>query len=66
MEALKEVDARRVFVYAMGQEPWMNFVMGLKYEPESIQLIESNRFIERCQQGGIEAERLFCSREVMF
>jgi L-ascorbate metabolism protein UlaG (beta-lactamase superfamily) len=63
---LQEVDTRRVFVYAMGQEPWMKFIMGLQYEPDSIQLLESNRFIADCQGAGIECERLYLSRQVDF
>lgn len=56
---------QRVFVYAMGQEPWMKYVMGLQYEPDSVQLLESGAFIERCQQAGVTAERLYGSRELI-
>ena len=63
---LSEIKPARVFVYAMGQEPWMQYLMGLKYEPDSIQLIESDRFLEQCRQAGIDAERLYCSREIEF
>ncbi|MDY1550017.1 MBL fold metallo-hydrolase [Luteibacter sahnii] len=63
---LQEVNTRRVFVYAMGQEPWMKFIMGLQYEPDSIQLLESDRFIQDCQGAGIECERLYLSRQVEF
>lgn len=63
---LQQVQARRVFVYAMGQEPWMKFMMGLQYEPDSIQLLESDRFIEQCQRADIQCERLYLSREVIF
>ncbi len=63
---LDEVKAARVFVYAMGQEPWMKFIMGLEYEPDSIQLVESTRFVEQCNSQGTPAERLYCSKEVLF
>jgi L-ascorbate metabolism protein UlaG (beta-lactamase superfamily) len=63
---LAEVAAPRVFVYAMGQEPWMKFIMGLEYEPDSIQLVESTRFVEQCNSRGIAAERLYGSKEVIF
>ncbi|CAE6772407.1 MBL fold metallo-hydrolase [Xanthomonas arboricola pv. corylina] len=56
----------RVFVYAMGQEPWMKYIMGLEYEPDSVQLVESNRLIERCLEHSIESERLFSGREMYF
>ena len=63
---LAEIKAPRVFVYAMGQEPWMQYIMGLQYTPDSVQLTESNRFIEQCKDGGIDAERLYGNREIVF
>jgi L-ascorbate metabolism protein UlaG (beta-lactamase superfamily) len=63
---LSEVQPPRVFVYAMGQEPWLQYMMGLKYEPDSIQLVESDKLLEQCRQAGIEAERLYLSREIEF
>jgi L-ascorbate metabolism protein UlaG (beta-lactamase superfamily) len=62
----KEIKAPRVFVYAMGQEPWMRHIMGLEYEPDSIQLQESDKFVERVKQAGAQAERLYNSRELTF
>lgn len=61
----EQIRPQRVFVYAMGQEPWMKYMMGLQYEPDSVQLRESGAFIERCQQAGLAAERLYGSRELI-
>ena len=55
-----------VFVYAMGQERWMNYVMGLEYEPDSIQLLESAKFLDRCERAGIPARRLYGAHEQEF
>ncbi len=44
----------------------MQYMMGLKYEPDSIQLVESDKLLEQCRQAGIEGERLYCSREIEF
>lgn len=63
---LDEIKAPEVFVYAMGQEPWMKYVMGLQYEPDSVQLTESSKFLVQCEQAGIAAERLFLRREVIY
>lgn len=63
---LSVVNPQRVFIYAMGQEPWMQYIMGLQYSPDSIQLIESDAFIAHCQGQGIDAERLYLSRELLF
>jgi L-ascorbate metabolism protein UlaG (beta-lactamase superfamily) len=63
---LAEIHAPRVFVYAMGQEPWMKCIMGLEYSPTSTQLTESDKFVDDCNAQGIRAERLFRQREVVF
>jgi L-ascorbate metabolism protein UlaG (beta-lactamase superfamily) len=63
---LAEVNPPRVFVYAMGQEPWMKCIMGLQYTPDSTQLVEANKFVSECNAKGIPAERLFIHREIVF
>jgi L-ascorbate metabolism protein UlaG (beta-lactamase superfamily) len=67
--ALNVVDAlpcARAFVYAMGQEHWLRYLLGLEYQPDSIQITESDRFVARCREMGIEAERLRGCREWVF
>jgi L-ascorbate metabolism protein UlaG (beta-lactamase superfamily) len=54
-----------VYVYAMGQEPWLNYVMSLKYTEDSRPIKESNRLIEECRSRGIVAERLFGEKEIL-
>jgi L-ascorbate metabolism protein UlaG (beta-lactamase superfamily) len=56
---------KEVYIYAMGQEPWLNYVMSLKYTDESRPIIESNRLIEACRKRGIVAERLFGEKEIL-
>jgi L-ascorbate metabolism protein UlaG (beta-lactamase superfamily) len=63
---LAEVKAARVFVYAMGQEPWMECIMGLQYTPDSTQLTEADKFVAECNANGIPAERLYLHREMVF
>ena len=54
---------RAAYIYAMGQEPWLNFVMALKYEYDSLQIQESEKFIKTCESYGIRSERLFGKKE---
>ena len=54
---------KEAYVYAMGQEPWLNYIMALQYSAESSQMIESNKFIDACQEHGIKSERLFGKKE---
>jgi L-ascorbate metabolism protein UlaG (beta-lactamase superfamily) len=56
---------REVYVYAMGQEPWLNYIMSIKYTAESRPIVESNRLIQACQERGVIAERLFGEKEIL-
>jgi L-ascorbate metabolism protein UlaG (beta-lactamase superfamily) len=56
---------RDVYVYAMGQEPWLNYVMSIKYTEQSRPIVESNHLIEECRTRGMVAERLFGEKEIL-
>jgi L-ascorbate metabolism protein UlaG (beta-lactamase superfamily) len=56
---------RDVYVYAMGQEPWLNHVMSIKYTVESRPIVESDRLLRDCGARGIVAERLFGEKEIL-
>jgi L-ascorbate metabolism protein UlaG (beta-lactamase superfamily) len=56
---------KETYVYAMGQEPWLNYVMSIKYTEQSRPIIESDRLIQECNGRGIAAERLFGEREIL-
>ena len=55
-----------VYVYAMGQEPWCEFISSLKYTSESIPIVESNKLVEECKSRGLIAERLFGEKEILY
>jgi len=55
-----------VYVYAMGQEPWLNHVMSVNYTPESNPIIQSDLLIRLCQERNIVAERLFGEKELVW
>ena len=54
---------KEAYVYAMGQEPWLGYIMALEYTPESVQMIASNKFVKSCIEKGIKSERLFGKKE---
>jgi L-ascorbate metabolism protein UlaG (beta-lactamase superfamily) len=56
---------KEVYVYAMGQEPWLNYVMSVKYTDTSKPIVHSNRLIEDCRSRGVTAERLFGEKEIL-
>lgn len=64
MGIVNRLNARQVYVYAMGQEPWLAFVMGLQYTPESRPILESNRLVEGCRERGLISERLLGRKEL--
>ena len=65
MDIVNRFGCREVYVYAMGQEPWLNYVMSLKYTETSRPIVESNKLVEECRRRGIIAERLFGEREIL-
>ena len=57
---------QEVYVYAMGQEPWLEFISSIKYTEESNPIIQSNKLINTCEERGMVAERLFGEKELLF
>jgi len=55
---------KEVYVYAMGQEPWLNYISSIKYTEKSNPIIQSDRLLETCHARGITAERLFGEKEI--
>ena len=57
---------REVYVYAMGQEPWVEFISSLKYTSESLPIVESDKLLGYCHARDIVAERLFGEKELLY
>ena len=55
---------KKVFVYAMGLEPWLEFISSLRYTNESRPIVESNKLINECTNRGLIAERLFGEKTI--
>ena len=55
-----------VYVYAMGQEPWLEFISSIKYTPESHPIVQSNMLVDYCHKKGMTAERLFGEKEILY
>src|SRR5262245_852530 len=65
IDIVRRFKTKETYVYAMGQEPWLGFVMSLKYTEQSRPIIESNRLIHECLSQGLYAERLFGEKEIL-
>jgi hypothetical protein len=57
---------KEVYVYAMGQEPWLEFISSIKYTEESNPIVASDRLIAACREKGIISERLFGEKEILY
>lgn len=66
MNLINIFNPSEVYVYAMGQEPWCEFISSIKYTEESNPIVQSNKLIEECKQRGIIAERLFGEKEILY
>jgi hypothetical protein len=63
---VKDLGCSKAFIYAMGQEPWLRYLMGLEYKPDAIQLKQAENFIARCVEAGVEIEHLNIAREMHY
>jgi L-ascorbate metabolism protein UlaG (beta-lactamase superfamily) len=59
-------EPKEVYVYAMGQEPWVEFISSIKYTDESNPIVQSNKLVQTCTNRGIVAERLFGEKELLY
>lgn len=55
---------QEVYVYAMGQEPWLTFLTSIHYTAQSRPIIDSSRLVAECIARGLPAERLYVRKEL--
>lgn len=59
MKILEAIQAERLYVYAMGLEPWLEYMLGLAYSDEAVQLQEARKLLRRARRKNFsEAELL--------
>jgi hypothetical protein len=56
---------KEVYVYAMGQEPWITHISSIRYTEESRPIVESDKLLQHCASRSICAERLFGEKEIL-
>jgi hypothetical protein len=64
IEIIKCLNPKEVYVYAMGQEPWLTFITSIKYTDQSRPIIESSKLVEDCRRLNIKSERLYGQKEI--
>jgi len=65
-ELIDIFNPKEVYVYAMGQEPWLEFISSIKYTPESHPIVQSDKLLKYCEEEGVIAERLFGEKEIHY
>jgi L-ascorbate metabolism protein UlaG (beta-lactamase superfamily) len=65
IDIVNNLNPQQVYVYAMGQEPWLKYLTSIQYTDESHPIVESNKLVTACQSKGIESERLYCQKEIV-
>jgi L-ascorbate metabolism protein UlaG (beta-lactamase superfamily) len=67
--ALNLIDAlggERVYIYAMGKEPWLQYSMGLGLSEDSVQIRESEQVLFKAHERGlIDARRPYIQFEII-
>ncbi|HYP30134.1 MAG TPA: MBL fold metallo-hydrolase [Blastocatellia bacterium] len=58
LDILEAIGARRLYVYAMGMEPWFEYLLGLGYSQDAPQILEAHKLIERVRARGFDEAKL--------
>jgi L-ascorbate metabolism protein UlaG (beta-lactamase superfamily) len=66
MEIVNALHCKQAYVYAMGQEPWLNYLTSIHYTDQSKPIIESNKLVDACRRQNIPSERLYGPKEIVF
>lgn len=57
---------KELYVYAMGLEPWVEFISSVRYDENSNPIQASNKLIDYCTSKEIAAERLYGEKEILY
>jgi L-ascorbate metabolism protein UlaG (beta-lactamase superfamily) len=63
LDIAENLRIKEAYVYAMGEEDWLQHIMATSYTPESYQLKQIAEFLEACTSRGIKAEHLLIRKE---
>jgi L-ascorbate metabolism protein UlaG (beta-lactamase superfamily) len=65
LDMVERFAPKQVYVYAMGQEPWLTHLTSISYTETSRPIVESNKLIQECTSRGFLSERLFGKKEII-
>ena len=65
VDIIRAFNLKQVYVYAMGQEPWLTYLTSIRYTEASRPIVESNKLVAECGKRGIVSERLYGLKEIL-
>lgn len=65
LHLVNSLKPQQVYVYAMGQEPWLTYLTNIQYTDESRPIVESDKLVKECLGRGRVSERLFGCKEIL-
>ena len=66
LDILEAVGAQRIYIYAMGLEPWLEHLLGLAYTDDAEQIKEAGLLISQARRRGFaEAQLLYGKHEIL-
>lgn len=66
LRLLDAVDAGRVYIYAIGREPWLQYFMALEPEDDDAYIREINKLLNVCRDKGYADARRLYGRDQIF
>jgi L-ascorbate metabolism protein UlaG (beta-lactamase superfamily) len=66
MDMVHALSPKEIYIYAMGLEPWLEFISSIRYDERAHPIVASNRLVETCRGMGIVSERLFGEKELLY
>ncbi|HKY45713.1 MAG TPA: hypothetical protein VJM50_21665 [Pyrinomonadaceae bacterium] len=65
LHLVNSLNPQQVYVYAMGQEPWLTYLTNIQYTDESRPIAESTSLVQDCVGQGRVSERLLGCKEIL-
>ena len=59
LKVVESLKSKKIFIYAMGMEPWIQYITSIDPSEDTAPMVNSKAFIEACMNKGLSAERLY-------
>ena len=65
LEIIEALGVRELYIYAMGLEPWLEYLLGLALDEDSEQLKQAGVLLNRARERGMTTAKLLCGIDEM-